>query len=489
MNTSTLVPKHLILLFALAALTQAGCTANKDAGVAEREPGLGEAPTVTAGEPGLGETPAATATTSSFLVVSDIHLGDEPADPCTDSTEICAVDKSKGYCKCSDTGQCLWDSTQDQLRTVLNGSEKPGFVLYLGDLPEHNIRPSEMAVDMKAVLGGLRTIAQAAQVPVLYLPGNNDSLDGDYCPFKSASTGTSGDPNQGTPLSLDPGQGWPLAGGNGPCDADLTNKPCIKDGNPDWGYFSAYPLAGSNLRVVALNTAAVSTNTMCDATWQSRGIDRAQVAADQFDWFEGQMEEASCTGQPASCEKDRVLVAMHVPPGIDGYSGDASWRPLTAGGTATRDRFLGIMKEHPEVVMGTLTAHSHMEEIRRLHSDCGAPAFDVALSLPGITPPHGNNPAFKVFHYDAGNVLTDFNVHYRPLDSCSTWLPWASYSFKDVTGCTGTSIFDCVTALGTSGIDQYEITNGYYPVLSGRGALKHQTMYDVWPTSCGSGGS
>jgi hypothetical protein len=114
----------------------------------------------------------------SFLLISDIHLHGED-------------DQSPDITKNSDSGKDLWDSAENKIRSVLSGRAgfvKPKFIIYLGDLPWHakdsnSVQIADAMENAGQVLKDLRQLAERADIPLLYVPGNNDSEDGDYAPF------------------------------------------------------------------------------------------------------------------------------------------------------------------------------------------------------------------------------------------------------------------------------------------------------------------
>ena len=115
--------------------------------------------------------------TSSFLVISDIHL-----DPLSNQTTIRPAARNAG----ADT----WDTAQQEIDHLLNTqdtTQKPGFIIYLGDLPRH--APPDSIVgsmaDAGKTLTDLRNIATRSHIPLLFVPGNNDSPDSDYGKFST----------------------------------------------------------------------------------------------------------------------------------------------------------------------------------------------------------------------------------------------------------------------------------------------------------------
>jgi len=412
---------------------------------------------------------------STFLAVSDIHL-DHTAGSVTYG---------------QDTGEELWGSARAEIAALLSSANPPRFALFLGDLPVHQ-EPGEEdleqhAADIREVLRDLAQLAQDHDVPMLYVPGNNDSLAGNYCPFSAP-----GSERERTPLSLDPGRGWPLAGGNGDCDPSAGNRPCISSSDASWGWFSAYPLAeDGSLRTVVLNTVLLSTAPYCDD--QLPDAERREAVDRQLAWLAEQLDDAERRGE-------RVLLAMHVFPGRDGYSGKLAWRALEQDGKSAQDRFLATLLRHRKAVAAVMTGHSHTEEIRRLcrpEGRCEQDPFAVALSAPGVTPGHDNNPGIKRVAYDSSFAPVDFETLYTTPNGAPNGTParslvpsgarsgrrssgWSSYTFRQATGCPSSqrTILDCVRWMGRDRLEAFE--NGYYDVLSGKGKPKYPSrMLDV----------
>ena len=371
-----------------------------------------------------------------FLIVSDIHLD-------VDSTDV------KYH---HDTGMSLWDKTVEKLDSVVNQTNGPDFVLYLGDLPAHknwgNPRPpGSHERDLDSVLTGFRQLMdKASHVPFIYLPGNNDAIWGDYCEFSDP-------PQELPPFSLDQGfsQMWPAI--NVPKQSQSQGPPyLINDTHRDKGYYSLYPLKNKDLRVIALNTVIFSVNDCDDShhPWQHRKTD----ADEMLRFLDNELDSAAA-------HNEKVIIAMHIPPGLDTYcrSNCTATTPTTMWDNTIKynrktiqERFLETLAEptHQQAVVGVFTSHTHMDEIRLLsyHGD----TIGVAISAPGISPNHGQNPGFKKVYYEKGSTyeLTDFRTLYTTLDDVQDKGRWGnrSYTFRDsyqcATSCNATTIMDCI---------------------------------------------
>lgn len=386
---------------------------------------------------------------SNFLVLSDIHLDSGNTNP------------SKAG---RDTRMDLWEKMKTKVSSVLTGPEKPDFVLYLGDLPVHNTfdKDHENAIGM--TLTGLRELVEGTDIPLLYLPGNNDALIGNYCEFSHISTGPG---SAKPPFSTDAKPAaWPMINSRGkcagnpvPCDQNLEHR--------DDGYYSAYPLDDHGLRVIAMNTVMFSiTKCKSSAGW----ADRPEEAAIQLQWLKSQLQEARANSE-------KVIIAMHIPPGNDIYcTGDPGSESCNTSSLSQMwstyfvnqkplhclDSFLTYVSKYQDDIVGIFTSHTHMDEIRILKDTQGP--IELAISCPGISPNHKNNPAFKQVTYDKGNTweLTDFTTMWYDLEKSPA--KWAdnSYTFSETYGCTqGGSMYECIKSMDENAVYQAMINTFY----------------------------
>ena len=341
----------------------------------------------------------------------------------------------------SDTDPQLWSITKAKLASILGGNEAPKFVLYTGDLPGHYdchgaicaLTPQQVPAhnaNIKTVLADLHGLVADSGIPLLYMPGNNDSLAGDYFSFT--------DKGGKTPLSLVVGDHYPAVNASKPCG----EAPCmVSDPHPEFGFYSARPIEG--LRVLALNSIILGRRYHAvDGTSQ---LDAGNL---QMDWLAQEL---------AGLQTDeKVLLAMHIPPGNDSYAvshgSKETWmwsrHPKGVGDHIrghTRhwlDQFLDLLFLHREAVIGLAYGHTHMDELRRLHGRKGE-ITEVAVSAPGITTNHGNNPGFKTVTYDPkSKELLDFVTYYTKRGNAS----WGDeeYTFSDLFDCAGETLLTCL---------------------------------------------
>ena len=375
----------------------------------------------------------------NFLVLSDIHLHSSLIQD--DITPTGAAD----------TGHDLWDTTQNKLRAVLAGSagfSAPKFIIVLGDLPWH--AKADIKEELKSahensgmVLHDLRTLAENAHIPLIYVDGNNDPWDGDYHPFSTKIFEKDALCQTCWPLI------HPLVDGN-------EQATIIDDSKLNLGCYSVYPLGKKGkLRVIALNSGIFS-HKYTDTEHQTADVTTV------IKWLGVQLEQATA-------QNEFVLMAMHMPPGVDGFKKKDYWRKtVTSDGTEVQNAFLDLVDKYHAHIIGMLSSHTHMDGLRKLYNRNGK-MIAVDISVPGITPGHGNNPGFKLISYKRGNFeLYNFATLYEGFFPAKKVVSWGnqSFDFKAEFGCPkGTSIRSCLESLNIETLQNavqsiYKVKNG-----------------------------
>jgi len=207
------------------------------------------------------------------------------------------------------------------------------------------------------------------------------------------------------------------------------------------GYYAASPIKG--LRLIGLNTIIWGTSYL-----PVDGVSQLEAGQAQMAWLVEQLKAAKVAG-------DKIYILMHIPPGVDAYSASqgktpaSMWAQLPATGPDWQDQFLKIVNDNSANVAGLLYGHTHMDELRLIYDRSGANAREVAISSPGVTPQHHNNPGFKAFYYHPNSMeLTDFVTYYTRPDA-TTWGD-ATYRFSQVYGCGSQAILACLEKLPLS---------------------------------------
>ncbi len=376
--------------------------------------------------------PAGAATPGTFLAMSDIHFVGTSGVTCGQAGD--------------ETDSALWSAAQIEAKQVIQ-AEKPAFAIYLGDLPSHC--SGHPVSEFTNPLDGLANIAGTG-TKLIYVPGNNDSLAGDYGPFTAPG---------GTPL--DTSTAW-----NGSPVLNAQPGDMIDVTNLARGYYAVYAAQATAtapaLRVLALNTT-IFTNRY------DQNVPTFQDDANgQLEWLNAQLKAAHAKGE-------KVIIAMHVPPGTDGYGGHhgnqvvTMWNSdltytgtdpdLTAGWWVQRV-FLELVAAHRPEIVGLLSSHTHYNEIRRLR-DCSQKLpllgvfTELDVAIPSITTDHTNNPSIKLFSYDDAYEWTENRTYYAPATSGAGWAASTPLSFDTTNypcpACTaGDTLYARIAALDTA---------------------------------------
>ncbi|WP_430412673.1 metallophosphoesterase [Kordia sp.] len=329
----------------------------------------------------------AATTTAKFLSLSDVHV------------DVDLKQTTFGSSSISVTSDVLWGKTKTKIESVVK-AEQPEFMIYLGDLPGYD--DNERKENTHAMLENLRSLQIG--IPILYLPGNNDSLEGDYHSFTNA--------NGNTVLTkdADPSNPWPILN----TSSTITRSTNL-DFNKEFGYYAVDLITnGKKLKVIALNTVLFSNSGSHPYTGDD-GVSQQKATQDQMHWFETTLKSMDTT--------DRVMIVMHIPIGIDGYGGKSMWKQsltftdLSGTSHALQNGFIDILDRYKTNITGLLNGHTHTDGLRRIYkshtSDDKNDMISYSISTPGIAVNHGNNPAFKIFTYDTSNFdLLDFKTYY-----------------------------------------------------------------------------
>lgn len=358
------------------------------------------------------EEPSHPAETRAFISISDIHLD-------IDSDTIYKT--NHGW---MDTDRKLWELTKKKLTEIVEQKDdlKIDYMVFTGDIPVHSEDNTVRAKNMGVVLSYLSELSGNSGLPLLFVPGNNDGLAGDYASFRNAKDEA---PYVTDTLNANK---WPFIGNKGDCSQDAKGS-CYIDSSPVYGYYAAYPLPHKKLRFIGLNTVIHNNRenkTICYNP-PADGERQAIAAKLQMDWFEQQMKAAHAANE-------KILIAMHIPPGMDGYSGQPSWANFaTSSQTTINNAFIQSIAKYKDNVIGILTGHSHQDELKMILNKQNE-MVGVCLTTPGITPQHGNNPGFKLFHYDNKTFeLLDYTTIWSDFFTTETVEPFdKTYTFSDV---------------------------------------------------------
>ena len=378
-----------------------------------------------------------------FLFISDIHL--DIAKETTDST--------------TDTGLDLWKAFKTKIDSILGSSVPPAFVLCTGDLPAHYKCDTSCYLtgkklqkhndELSTVLTDLRNIVSKYKVPLYYVPGNNDGVSGDYYSFANGQ--------QQTLFSLVPDPQNPYPALN-VATTGTTAPYIISMPHSSMGYYAALAIPG--LRIIALNSVILGNKYEPED-----GVPQLNAGNEEMEWLGDQLKDAKAKGE-------KVYIAMHIPPGTDAYkfshhkTPNTTWALLPSAENSWLKTFLGFAQDYQTTIAGIFYGHTHMDELRLLYDSTGSHVTEVAISAPGITPLHSNNPGFKTVSFDSvSKEPTDFTTYYTTLPVAATWGN-STYSFSTIFNSKPSStIYDFLSSQNPDEINKnmdriYTVING-----------------------------
>jgi sphingomyelin phosphodiesterase acid-like 3 len=321
--------------------------------------------------------------TQTWLVVSDIHL-----DPFNRSSYPSLPGR--------DTNLALFSSALAEMRRDV---PNPSMVLLPGDFLVHNFpavaRRDESGASVNgAGLNAMRFIEAAfarayPHARFAIALGNNDAPCGDY-------HSDIGDDYLASLTRL-----WaPLIDRQG---AAPTFASTFSHG----GYYTvALPIAG--FRLVVLNTILFSSEFKGACTGRATG-----GAREELEWT-----KATLQATPAGL---RNVVMMHIPPGYDAVSTQATkgfvpWAFLNANDNAA---LIAALTDERDRVAYAFAGHTHRFDFRLIG--------DVPMLLFGsISPIYSNNPAFYAVRVRSDGLLRDIDV-YTYDEWSGVWTPRRSF--------------------------------------------------------------
>jgi hypothetical protein len=326
----------------------------------------------------------------SFLTIADIHFG---------------INNTSGDGK--DTDSILFKEALNKLTTL---SKNVDFILALGDLPTHSFwKTPEKETSLETVFHGLYQ-ADTTAIPMFFIAGNNDSLNGNYQPFSSPAK---------SPLTL--AHDW--QGACVYCEALLIDGSHMEDK----GYYSSYVIPGNkDIILIALNSIPFSKTPFFLPKYPNQDKD----AIAELQWLEQELQTHSAK---------QLLIAMHIPPGHH-YNGKPIWYDLYL------NQFINIL-DHAFPRYGQislLTAHTHMDDIRKIELQNGPPIY--AYSTPSISRIHRNNPGIKIFTLNSNHKIKDYTTYYTLKDA--QWGQAHYQAMKDIfNDCLSPTLSHCLNEL------------------------------------------
>lgn len=350
----------------------------------------------------------------SFLTISDIHYGS---------------DNNSGADE--DIGTEFLKITWDKLKQL---SEQVNFILVLGDLPTHLFFVTPLKEEYeRTVFHGLYEADQSLK-PMFYITGNNDSLSGNYQPFELEGK---------SPLNF--ATDW--TGACVHCDGLIIDNTYLRSD----GYYSSYVMPDNkDIILIALNTVQWVKLPIISPQHPNQERD----ASKQLIWLEQQLKKH---------HSKQLLIAMHIPPG-NAYTGNVFWQKEYL------QKFITLLENNHHLYgqITLLTAHTHMDELRKINFEDRSSLYVYAT--PAISRIHRNNPGIKIFTLDKNLAMKNYTTYYTT--SLSEWgnEQYQALGSPDAIfpNCVNKNLSQCLTNLSDDQVCNYLEQGLFYGVKSPR---------------------
>ena len=295
------------------------------------------------------------------------------------------------------------DSNYALLASALAAARGSGasydYVLVTGDYLTHDLRLKYNAQNLadqgfsdfaiKTMIFVSRTIQAAfPKTPVFGLVGNDDSACGDYAePPHSA-------------LYAALATQWSVVAAR-----PATARPSAARDIAEGGYYVVPHPVVPNQELIILNSVFWSSlyHAGCSAA-PERGDAPGDV---EMSWLRQQLQQAQRAGKT-------VVLAMHIPPGFDGFNSSRQnncSQPVTLWKPQYTAEFVATIDQYHAILRGAYAGHLHRDDFR-LFTGAAGPFLAVHV-VPPISPIYLNNPAFEVGRYDRQTgALADYTVIY-----------------------------------------------------------------------------
>ncbi len=202
-------------------------------------------------------------------------------------------------------------------------------------------------------------------------------------------------------------------------------------------YYSVELPGPSNLRLIVLNSVMFSN--------KAKGPNVNQAAEKELNWLHSEL-------QHAKAKQQKVLIAMHIPIGIDVYT-TLRLRLFTLVEMWQKkysQRFQAELQQFYPEIAGVFAGHLHSDWFQILTFPNG----EIPVSgTPSVSPIFGNNPGFKTFSYsNQKQQLEDYATYYYSLATNHEWD--LEYDFNQIyqIGCQNCSIIHGMTLLQQTGL-------------------------------------
>ncbi|XP_063299529.1 acid sphingomyelinase-like phosphodiesterase 3a [Pelobates fuscus] len=313
------------------------------------------------------------AATGKFWHITDLHL-DFSYHITGDHTKVCLSSKGANASNPGIFGDFLCDSPYQlilsAIQNIKDSEQKADFMIWTGDSPPHipaNELSTKMVID---IIGNMSTTIRSFLPDLQVFPalGNHDYWPQDQFPVEASEIYTA------------VAEYW----------KPWLNEEALVTLRKGGYYSQIYKSSqtAQSLRIISLNTNLYYSPNKVTVNMTD--------PADQFEWLE---ETLKASRQ----NNEKVYVIAHVPVGF---------LPFAAFTTAMRvnfnERLVKIFRNYSDVISGQFYGHTHRDSIMVLLDENNEKPVGSVFVAPAVTPlrslseSDGNNPGFRLYHYDTG---------------------------------------------------------------------------------------
>uniref|UniRef100_A0A8C5PZQ9 Acid sphingomyelinase-like phosphodiesterase n=1 Tax=Leptobrachium leishanense TaxID=445787 RepID=A0A8C5PZQ9_9ANUR len=308
--------------------------------------------------------------TGKFWHITDLHL-DFSYHITGDHTKVCLSSKGENASNPGVFGDFLCDSPYQLILSAIQyinkSEEKANFMIWTGDSPPH-LPVKELSTKMVIdIIGNMTTTIRTLLPDLLVFPalGNHDYWPQDQFPVEASEVYTA------------VAEFW----------KPWLNEEALSTLRKGGYYSQIYKSSPSAqpLRILSLNTNLYYSPNKVTINMTD--------PAGQLEWLEN-------TLHASRQNKEKVYVIAHVPVGF---------LPFAVFTTAMRgdfnERLVKIFRNYSDVIAGQFYGHTHRDSIMVLHDGNEKPVGSIFVA-PAVTPikslteSDGNNPGFRIYHYD-----------------------------------------------------------------------------------------
>jgi len=378
----------------------------------------------------------------NFLVITDPHLNTTTHH----HMDFNPTEKNTA----NDLDSTTFDDLIGTIKSNIPSSiPQPEFILLLGDVAQHDPNSrSETAADAQAVFQKIQQTF--APIPVLYIFGNNDSLDTHYGPFYATDAIGSWHSVYDIATDAEATYRWEdgfLSTGTW-CQTSANTYPCLIAEDKILGHYSVY--LQSSLRFIGINSIVFAKDRqhLTEADAQT-----------ELTWISGQLRDAANN-------HESILLAIHIPLGLKLEDDKLQWDETDHAS------FLQLVDSYKNNIIGILAAHTHMEELKMLRTALHHNVMTM-LNSPSLCTYSANAPAVKTYYYRQSNSnweLYNADVFYISSNLSLTKLfDYNSYycndSSKNITDCLANMTLSQVNTHYNAGNNRYNPTLLYPDAL------------------------